>query len=72
MEHRENSIQDKIKRTNKQKTPFLTHLSLLFHLCTFDKNMKVLQDNPINILTKFGSDWHSGIREENKNRQQTC
>jgi hypothetical protein len=37
-----------------------------FCLCISDqqKTMNLLEDSPVNIPTKFGSNWPSGFREE--------
>ena len=47
-------------------TPFLTSLGLLFHLCTSDqqKNTNFVGNHPMNIPSKFGSNWPYGFREE--------
>jgi hypothetical protein len=45
--------------------PFLTPLGILFLLWTSDQQKhKLCRDNPLNIPTKFGSNWSSGFRED--------
>jgi hypothetical protein len=63
----------KTKNTNEQyimytiymDMPFLTRMSILFLLWTSDQQKHNLcRDNPLNIPTKFGSNWPSGLRED--------
>ena len=47
-------------------TPLFIPLDLLFLLCTSDqqKNIICVGNHPMNISTKFCSNWPSGFREE--------
>jgi hypothetical protein len=51
----------------KQKTQYFAPFSLLFLLVVFrsEKRNFYERDNPINIHTKFGSNWPSDSGEEN-------
>ena len=48
--------------------PILTHLGPLFLLCNseflINNKTKLLEDHPMNIPIKLGSNWPSGFREE--------
>jgi hypothetical protein len=59
-----------LREDQKQTTPNLTPLCLLFLLCTSDQqeknpqNINFLQDHPMNIPAKFGTIWPKGFRED--------
>jgi len=60
------------KEDQKQTTPFLTPLSLLFLLSTSDqqkRNINFLEDHPMNIPTKLGSNCPM-VLDKIKKRQQ--
>jgi len=49
----------------KSDNIILTPLDLLFLLCISDQQKNnFLEDHPMNIPTKFGSNWPSGFRED--------
>jgi hypothetical protein len=54
----------------KQTKPFYTPLELLFLLCTSNQQIikKILEDHPMNIPTRFGSNCPSGLREDVKQK----
>ena len=61
---REEEVPEKKKEKKKDTMPFHTSMGILFLLCK--KNpINSLEDHPMNIPVKFGSNWPSGIREEN-------